>query len=56
MFKAKRFAQQGIVKFKERGEDIDTVSELTTKDKQVQEQFNKIRNTKYNRIYKFIGS
>ena len=30
---------------------------LTIRDKQVQEQeqFNKIRNTKYNRIYKFIG-
>ena len=33
------------------------VLELTTRDKQVQEreQFNKIRNIKYDRIYKFVG-
>ena len=41
----------------EKGEDIDIVLELTTKDKPVQEQeqFNKIKNAKYNRINKFIG-
>ena len=49
------YSQQGIVKLRERGENI--ILELTTKDKQVQEQeqFNKIRNAKYNTIYKFIG-
>ena len=47
--------QQGIVKL--RREDTDIVLELKTRHKQVQEreQFNKIRNTKYNRMYKFIG-
>ena len=36
---------------------IKTIMELTTRDKQVQEQeqFNKIRNAKYNMIFKFIG-
>ena len=50
------YSQQGVVKLRERREDIDIVSELTTRDKQAQEQeqFNKISNTKYNRIYKFI--
>ena len=49
------YSQQGIVKLRERGENI--ILELTTRDKQVQEQeqFNKIRNAKYNTIYKFIG-
>ena len=34
-----------------------SLEKLTTRDKQVQEQeqFNKIRNAKYNTIYKFIG-
>ena len=35
-----------------KGEDIDIVR---NKQVQEQEQFNKIRNTKYNRMYKFIG-
>ena len=51
------YSQRGIVKFRERGEDANIVSELTTGDKQVlkQEQFNKVRNTKYSKIYKFMG-
>ena len=47
------YSQQGIVKLRERGENI--ILELTTRDKQVEEQFNKTRNAKYNTIYKFIG-
>ena len=56
IFKVIWFSQQGIVQLRERGEDIDIVLELTTRDKQVQEQeqINKIRNTKYGRICKFI--
>ena len=55
MVRRNGYSQQGIVKLRERGENI--ILELTIRDKQVQEQeqFNKIRNAKYNTIYKFIG-
>ena len=55
MVRRNGYSQQGIVKLRERGENI--ILELTIRDKQVQEQeqFNKIRNAKYNTIYKVIG-
>ena len=46
------YSRQGIVQLRERGEDLDIVWD---KYVQEQEQFYKIKNTKCDRICKFIG-